>query len=181
ETAALDAEQVARSRAAQDVRTLVSLDGGRTLVPYQGRFEKRPGPLVGYIAVKVSGYWADMFITASHHGSAMPRAESALRTLIANVRPGRRTAALYATTRQAPQPFPLHAALAASVGHGIGVSLDAKPEFRAVGDSVLQEDGVYTLQVGTAHPNEHVLISAIVRNTAKRAEVLARSSEIAGG
>ena len=40
ETAALDAERVARSLAAQDVRTLVSLDGGRTLVPFQGRFEK---------------------------------------------------------------------------------------------------------------------------------------------
>src|SRR5579871_1395624 len=36
ETAALDAERVARSLAAQDVRTLVSLDGGRTLVPFHG-------------------------------------------------------------------------------------------------------------------------------------------------
>ena len=55
ETAALDAERVARSLAAQDVRTLVSLDGGRTLVPFQGRFEKCAGPLVGYLAVKVVG------------------------------------------------------------------------------------------------------------------------------
>ena len=53
ETAALDAERMARSHAAQDVRTLVSLDGGRTLVPFQGRFEKCEGPLVGYLAVKV--------------------------------------------------------------------------------------------------------------------------------
>ena len=53
-----------------------SLDGGRTLVPFQGRFEKCAGPLVGYLAVKVLGYWADMFVTVDderHGGSAARR------------------------------------------------------------------------------------------------------------
>jgi hypothetical protein len=68
ETAALEAERLARSLAAQDVRTLVSLDRGRTLVPYRGRFEKKDGPLLAYLAVKVMGYWADRFITVHHGG-----------------------------------------------------------------------------------------------------------------
>ena len=90
ETAALDAERFARSHAAQDVRTLVSLDGGRTLVPFQGRFEKCDGPLVGYIAVKTLGYWADMFVTASDgaESAAERAAGAALDALIASIRPG---------------------------------------------------------------------------------------------
>src|SRR5579862_2868830 len=91
ETAALEAERAARSRAAQDVRTLVSLDGGRTLVPYQGRFEKAAGSLVIYLAVKVTGYWADMFITVDDGAAtsaASKHAEAALDALIAAARPG---------------------------------------------------------------------------------------------
>ena len=178
ETAALDAERVARSLAAQDVRTLVSLDGGRTLVPFQGRFEKTAGPLVGYIAVKVTGYWADSFVTA-HDGAESPaqrKAAAALDALIAGVRPGVRAGDLHAKAVAALTPFKLHGALDGSVGHGIGLSLDEQPEFRAGADSALVEDGVYTLQVGIADAEAgHVLLSAIVRNMANGAEVLARS------
>src|SRR3984893_1741682 len=92
ETAALDAERLARSLAAQDVRTLASLDGGRTLVPFQGRFEKCAGPLVGYLAVKVLGYWADLFVTVDDGSitTAARHAEAALDAIIANMRPGAR-------------------------------------------------------------------------------------------
>ena len=58
ETAALDAERLARSLAAQDVRTLISLDGGRTLIPYAGRFgENRrvAGRLSGRQACRLLG------------------------------------------------------------------------------------------------------------------------------
>ena len=98
ETAALDAERVARSLAAQDVRTLVSLDGGRTLVPYQGRFETCAGPLVGYLAVKAAGYWADMFVTVDDGSitSAAGRAAASLDALIASARPGATAAELHA-------------------------------------------------------------------------------------
>jgi Xaa-Pro aminopeptidase len=190
ETAALDAERVARSLAAQDVRTLISLDGGRTLVPYQGRFEKSAAPLVGYIAVKVLGYWADMFITVDDRSAtpatpASRHAEAALDALIAKVRPGARSGEIYANAIAALRPFTLHPVLGASVGHGIGLSLHEAPEFRAAGETALVEDGVYALQVGVADAesgqakSDHVLLSAIVRNTGKGAEVWARSPSIA--
>ena len=96
ESAALDAERLARSLAAQDVRTLVSLDGGRTLTPYAGRFEKTAGPLVGYLAVKLAGYWADVFLTAEETPSPAARhAADALDTLIAAVKPGARSGPLH--------------------------------------------------------------------------------------
>ena len=184
ETAALDAERVARSLAAQDVRTLVSLDGGRTLVPFQGRFEKCAGPLVGYLAVKTVGYWADMFVTVDD-GTITPaarHAEAALEAIVANMRPGARADALHAKAFGALAPYKLHPVLGGSIGHGIGLSLHEGAEFQASGDAALSEDGVYTLQVGAADANAgNVLISAIVRVAAKGAEVLVRSPSLAEG
>ncbi len=177
ETAALEAERLARSLAAQDVRTLVSLDGGRTLVPYQGRFEKKDGPLVAYLAVKVMGYWADTFVTVDDGtpNAARQRAEAALTALIGAMRPGARCGELHAKATEALAPFSLHPVLSGSVGHAIGLSLNEQPELHAGADRALVEDGVYTLQVGLADAQAgHVLLSAIVRNAAKGPEVLVR-------
>jgi Xaa-Pro aminopeptidase len=178
ETAALDAERVARSRAAQDVRTLVSLDGGRTLVPFQGRFEKCAGPLVGYFAVKVLGYWADMFVTVDD-GAITPAArhtEAALDAIIANMRPGARIDALHVKAVSALAPYKLHPVLGGSIGHGIGLSLHEGAEFQASADATLVEDGVYAMQVGAADAKAgNALMSAIVRVTAKGADILVRS------
>jgi Xaa-Pro aminopeptidase len=184
ETAALDAERVARSLAAQDVRTLVSLDGGRTLVPFQGRFEKCEGPLVGYLAVKVLGYWADMFITVDDGSitTAARQTAAALDAIIADMRPGARSGALHAKALDALAPYKLHPVLGGSIGHGIGLSLHEGPEFQASADAALVEDGVYALQVGAAEANaSNALMSAIVRVAAKGTEVLARSPSIAEG
>lgn len=180
ETAALEAERVARSLAAQDMRTLISLDGGRTLVPYQGRFEKKSGPLVGYLAVKMMGYWADMFVTiAAARDPVVQRAEAALDALITTALPGTRAADLHAAAVAALAPFQLHPVLGASVGHGIGLSLHEGIEFRAGKQAALVEDGIYALQLGTAGESGHVLLSAIVRSTANAPEVLARTPSIA--
>jgi Xaa-Pro aminopeptidase len=176
ETAALDAERLARSLAAQDVRTLVSLDGGRTLVPYQGLFEEKAGPLVGYIAVKLAGYWADAFVTVTDASAALRQVGAALDALIGAARPGARAGELYAKAAGALQPFKLHPVLGGSVGHGIGVSLHEGAEFRAAEEAALVEGGVYTMQVGIADAKAgNALLSAIVRTMAKGAEVLARS------
>jgi Xaa-Pro aminopeptidase len=178
ETAALDAERAARSLAAQDVRTLVSLDGGRMLVPFQGRFEKCAGPLVGYLAVKVLGYWADLFVTIDDGSitAAARHAEAALDAIIADIRPGAQIDALHAKAIGALAPCKFHPVLDGSVGHGIGLSLHEGPEFLASEDTALVEDGVYALQVGAADAKAgNALISAIVRVTAKGAEVLVRS------
>jgi len=66
ETAALAAERTARMAGAQDVRTLTSFDGGRTLAPFRGAFAPQArveDRMAGYIAVKYMGYWADVFVT----------------------------------------------------------------------------------------------------------------------
>lgn len=180
ETAALEAERVARSLAAQDVRTLISLDGGRTLLPYQGRFEKKAAPLVGYLAVKVMGYWADLFITADDRRTQASRcAEAALDSLAAALRPGARAADLHAAASRALSPLPLHPVLRGGVGHGIGLSPNEEPFLRAGAETELVEGAVYTLQVGTADPAAgNALLSAIVRNAAGGPEILLRSPPV---
>jgi Xaa-Pro aminopeptidase len=177
ETAALAAERTARAMAAQDVRALVSVDGGRNLLPFQGRFEAVAKPLAGYLAVKVAGYWADLFVTAGMHAAPVARqAEAALDALVTAVRPGVAAADLHQRTIAALRPYTLHPILSGSVGHGIGLSLHEGPEFGDGCPASLVEDGIYSLQVGLADPpSNHILISAIVRATAKGAEVLARS------
>jgi Xaa-Pro aminopeptidase len=177
EIAALDGERAARRMAAQDVRTLISHDGGRTLVPFQGRFETSTQPLAGYIAVKVQGYWTDMFVAAGVQAQHVaPRAEAALDALVAAIRPSVIVADARQRAIEALRPFKLHPVLCGSVGHGIGLSLHEGPEFDDGCRIILDEDGIYTLQVGLADPpSGYALRSAIVRNAARGVEVLARS------
>jgi Xaa-Pro aminopeptidase len=177
EIAAIDGERAARRMAAQDVRTLVSHDGGRTLVPFQGRFDTSPQPLAGYVAVKVQGYWADMFVAAGVQAQHVAdRAEAALDALIAAIRPGVIVADARQRAIEALGPFKLHPVLCGSVGHRIGLSLHEGPEFDDRCRIILVEDGIYALQVGLADPpSGYALRSAIVRNTARGVEVLARS------
>jgi Xaa-Pro aminopeptidase len=177
EIAALDGERAARRMAAQDVRTLISHDGGRTLVPFQGRFDTSTQPLAGYIAVKVQGYWADMFVGAGVQAQHVAhRAEAALDALVTAIRPGVIVADARQQAIEALGPFKLHPVLCGSVGHGIGLSLHEGPEFDDGCRIILDEDGIYALQVGLADPpSAYALKSAIVRNTARGAEVLARS------
>jgi len=178
ETAALEAECMARARAAQDVRALISLDGGRTLVPFQGRFETCEGPLVAYIAVKLAGYWADMFVTVDD-GTAQPaaaKARAALDAAIASVRPGSSRGEVHAKAVAALAPLKLHPALSGSVGHGIGLSLHEGREFAETQVTTLENGGIYTIQVGAGDDKAgHALVAAIVRCTANGADVLARS------
>jgi hypothetical protein len=74
EAAVIEAERAARLRAAQDVRMLSSLDGGRTFSPFRGSFEKTAKSLAAYVAVKHMGYWADTFVSA---GNGIPACSGA--------------------------------------------------------------------------------------------------------
>src|SRR5216684_4425709 len=60
--AILECEGAAHHAGAQDVRTLFSLDGGRTLRPFEAPINQAVDPLHAYIAVRHAGYWADGFV-----------------------------------------------------------------------------------------------------------------------
>jgi Xaa-Pro aminopeptidase len=120
ERAALAGERVARAGAAQDVRTLVSRNGGKTLELYAARFDDRPMRLLAYVAVKFLGYWSECFVSLGAPDDARRHAERGMDLLIEGLRPGASIGEL--AHRVSAVAGPQHAALGGSYGHRIGLS-----------------------------------------------------------
>lgn len=173
ERAALAAETHARRLAVQDVRTLVSFDGGRMLEPYRGRFDLPTGALIGYVAVKLAGYWGEAFVTVAAPERQAGAVRRGLDRLVAVARPGTDGAALRDAVTDALGNASLHPVLSGQLAHGIGLSAEEGPGFDA-GETMVA-DGVYTLQFGIADAESGALASAMVRVTADGAELLCRS------
>jgi Xaa-Pro aminopeptidase len=183
EAAALAGERSARALAAQDVRTLVSFDGGRTLAPFRGAFEpKSKGtPMLGYIAVKHKGYWAESFVYAADRPSDLfGRAQAGLAAALQAAEYGANSSALYAKAIGPLGSHSLHPVLGGSIGRRIGLSLDEGGELRRHSDELLwvQSDDVYALHVGARDPEAGgAIVSAMITMTPKGCEVLVRSPE----
>jgi Xaa-Pro aminopeptidase len=178
EAAALAGERTARALAAQDVRTLVSFDGGRTLAPFRGEFASKPNgtPLVGYIAVKHRGYWAESFVSAADlPGAIHDRAQAGLEATLRAAGPGVVAADLHAKAIAPLGAHPLHPALSGSVGRRIGFSPNEGGELRPDARHTLTAGDVYALHVGASDPNGGAIASAMVAITPKGCEVLLRS------
>jgi Xaa-Pro aminopeptidase len=178
EAAALAGERRARALAAQDVRTLVSFDGGCTLAPFRGAFAPKPTgtPLMGYIAVKHRGYWAEAFVCDP--SPLLERAQSGLDAALRLAGPGVSAADLYAKATQALGASPLHPVLSGSIGRRIGFSPNEGNELRRDARHILQAGDVYALHVGTSDAQAGAVASAMVAITANGCEVLVRSPDL---
>jgi Xaa-Pro aminopeptidase len=184
EAAALEGERCARLMAAQDVRTLMSFDGGRTLSPGRGTFEQTSGSLVGYIAVKHMGYWAEMFVSASGAGNASDTdgvhqcVRAALDAVLRAAGPDVGASTLYATAMEQLGPHALHRGLSASIGRRIGLTLNEGGDITCGSGHTLAPGDVYALHVGTHDPAAGgALVSAMIVITANGTELLHRSPE----
>jgi hypothetical protein len=137
ETAALSGERVARDMAAQDVRTLVSRDGGRTLEPYGALFDDRPASLLAYVAVKYMGYWAESFVNVLGFPSrAAQRATAGLDVLLAGFKPD-------------ASMHDLAKSVDAAAGPRIGLSPHEGGGLRVEAAGLIAIQTVYALRVGT--------------------------------
>lgn len=177
EAAVLEGERVARLLAAQDVRTLVSLDGGRTLVPYRGEFKPAGDEMVVHFAVKVQGFWSELFVSASKGPNRFPKVDSALDALKAAVKPGVVGEDLFSKGLQALGTRIIHPVLTSSFGRRIGLSLDEGCPLRADDASPMVAGNVYSLHVGTRDDKGGGIASAMVAITASGAEVLCDSRD----
>jgi Xaa-Pro aminopeptidase len=178
ETAALAGERKARALAAQDVRTLVSFDGGRTLAPFRGAFEPQSTstPLLGYIAVKHRGYWAESFVgTADPPSDLQQRAQAGLAAALRSARAGISATDLHAIATEPLGAHPLHPMLSGSIGRRIGFSSSEGGELRHDARHVLAAGDVYALHVGTSDQQAGAVASAMVAITPKGCDVLVRS------
>jgi Xaa-Pro aminopeptidase len=177
ESAALAAERTARLMAAQDVRTLMSFDGGRTLAPFRGAFDSKSDPLVGYLAVKHAGVWGDMFVTAaSRDTDVAKRVQAALDAALAVAKPGTSASTLSTKAMETIVPHALHPALGGSIGHLVGLSLDEGGALKPDATHTLAPGEVYTLHVG-AHEaaTGGAFASAAIAITDTGADLLHRS------
>jgi Xaa-Pro aminopeptidase len=181
EAAALAGERRARALAAQDVRTLVSFDGGRTLAPFRGVFEPKPNgtPLLGYISVKHRGYWAESFVCAADPPSPMlERAQAGLAAALRSAGAGISANDLHAQAVQPLGRHPLHPALGGSVGRRIGFSSNEGSELRHDARHALKVGDVYALHVGASDAQAGgAVASAMVAIAPKGCEVLMRSTD----
>jgi Xaa-Pro aminopeptidase len=176
ETAALAGERAGRGLAAQDVRTLVSFDGGRSLAPFRGTFAPREGPLLGYIAVKHKGYWAESFLSAADGPSEIhARARAGIEAALRLAAPGIRAADLHAYALRELGARPLHPVLGGSVGRRIGFSTNEDSELTAGAAHVLDTGDVYALHVGARDAQAGAIASAMVAIMPHGCEVLVRA------
>ncbi len=171
--ALLAAEGAAFASQAQDVRSLLSLDGGRTFGPHQHPPKDRPARWAAYLALRYQGYWSEGFVTLARRRSKIQMAATgALQGMIDAARPGASGADL-ARAAAWPGEYSAHAALGGGLGHGIGLSLIEAPRLTRDGHHPMVEGGVYSLSVGLSRGRRaHALTSAMIALGAERAEVL---------
>jgi Xaa-Pro aminopeptidase len=161
ENGVLSGERVARDMAAQDVRTLVSRDGGRTLEPYGAHFDDRPKSLLAYIAVKYMGYWAESFVSLLDvPNQAAQRARAGLDVLLAGLKPDASVPDLAKSVEAAAGSQ--HPALGGSRGHRIGLSPHEGEDLHADSAGRIAVQTVYALRVGAlAAGNDCAVASAM--------------------
>jgi Xaa-Pro aminopeptidase len=175
ERAALAGERSARSAAAQDVRTLVSRDGGLTLQPYAARFDDRPASLLAYVAVKHLGYWCEAFAAPDAPAALQAACEASLDSLIAGLRPGASLSALAANAQTALGGRALHPVLSGRFGRRIGLSLNEGCDITLEGLGVVQPGVVYALHAGAVEGGAGCVSCATVLVREGANEVIFRS------
>jgi hypothetical protein len=173
----LAGERAANSRGAQDVRTLFSVNGGRTLQPFEMLIERAVEPLQVYIAVRRYNYWAEGFALLSQHPSPIAeKAGALLRAAIAATKPGASTAAVRANVRSGQQPHHAHPVTEDAFAISLGTALE-EPPFSDLG-ATFEADEVYSLRIGLSDGAEqHAILSAMVAVRDGGGDVL----RIAGG
>ena len=172
--AILEAERAANHMGAQDVRTLFSLDGGRTLVPFEKPIVSPVNPLQVYIAVRHFGYWAEGFISlAASQNPVALKAADALKTVIANTTAGATCRDLASLAAEKIRPYDSHEITAGNIGNGIGLSLEEDPKLAPNSEEALEVGGVYALRVAASYwQKHHALVSAMVAVHQGRNELL---------
>ena len=171
--AILEAERAAYHAGAQDVRALFSLNGGRTLRPFEGPVDSAVDPLQAYIGVRYAGYWVEGFVlVASEPSYAWIRAKEALEAVIWIAQPGAPCRELFTLTEEKVKPFGPHPMTAGDIGNSIGMFLEEQPQLLATSTDQLEGGCVYTLRVGACDGREHAIASAMIAVSPEGNEVL---------
>src|ERR1700728_1223664 len=170
------AEHAALQRGAQDVRSLFSLDDGRTLRPFDIPLAEGRDGLQVYLAVRQSGYWVDGFVRVTPVGDALQeKIGGILDAMTAAAKPGLSCHDFVKIADAERGSFQLHPLAGNVFGNSIGLALDEPPILARDSNARLEAGGVYSLRAGLLHETGGVAISsAIVAMTAGGSDVLWR-------
>jgi hypothetical protein len=171
-TAVLAGERAANGRGAQDVRTLFSVDGGRTLQPFTVPADTSADPLQVYVAVRRFNYWAEGFaLMTDRRLPAVEKANEVLRLALATIKAGTDTAAVAKLIPAAVRPYRCHPVTERSFANLIGPALE-EPPYTNLG-ATFEAGDVYTIKVGvTDDAHSHAIVSAMIRVRDDGADVL---------
>ncbi|SRR6266700_1195269 len=157
-------ELAANAEGAQDVRTLFSLDGGRTLRPFLTLAEGAIDPLMIYLAIRRFNYWAECFPLFTRRGEPTmlyAKAWEAMGSIVAAIEPGTPTAHVEQMIAARIHPYGPHPLTARAFARRMGLALE-EPPATDIGTSF--EDGeVYSVRVGvTDGMKGHVICSQMI-------------------
>jgi methionine aminopeptidase len=144
----LAGERAANTARAQDVRTLFSLDGGRTLRPFVVPVPQQVDPLLAYMAIRRFNYWAEcfpLFTTRPEPTRLYEKAWEAMELASAAIKAGVTTHEIGRQIAAAMEPYQAHPAIAHAFAQRMGLALD-EPSCE-IGAS-FEEGEVYSLRVG---------------------------------
>jgi hypothetical protein len=161
--AILAGEREANSRGAQDIRTLFSLDGGRTLQPFTTTLTTRVDPLQVYVAARRFNYWTEGFLAPSDsRRPAIARAKELLRQALAAIKPAVKTADVMGLIYGGSRPYQMHPVTERAIISRLGLALEEPPH---TNPGMSFENGdIYSVRVGiTNGADEHAIVSAVVR------------------
>jgi Xaa-Pro aminopeptidase len=172
--AVIEAEHAANKMGAQEARSLLSLDNGKTLRPFMSPVDKAADVLQAYLAVRCAGYWAEGYVSLSKaQNPAAAKAGEVLKGLIAMARPGAKCGELAQKLKDGIKPFGEHAVTAGSAGNGIGLSLEEAPRLSTASGDTLAAGDVVSLRVGASDgAGHHAIVSAMLAITPSGNEVL---------
>jgi len=173
--AILAGERAANDRGAQDVRTLFSANGGRTLQPFGMLIERTVDPLQLYIAVRQLNYWAEGFALRSERPCpAAKKADALLHAVLPLIKAGSSTSAAAKLLTSERAPYQCHPVTTGALANSFGLALE---ETRCTDIGTTFEAGeVYSLKIGvTDGAYQHAITSAMIALREDGSDILWKS------
>jgi Xaa-Pro aminopeptidase len=154
------AERSARLDKAKDFRILANIDGDE-LRPFEGLSASNRSPLLMWIGLTYSGYWADVAVTFPSPINS--EAEAAVGAMASAAKTGAKASGVAQAGLARLSPAAQETALSYGLGGGIGLALDDWPAVTLASDAVLAESALLSLRTFARDGNNVSFASAIVQ------------------
>ena len=145
------------------MRTLFSVNGGRTLQPFTTPVDRQVDPLQFYVAVRRFNYWTEGFyITSERRQPAFAKAHELLRLALSTIKAGTRTADVAQLIAAGMRPYRCHPVTERAFASRIGLALEEPPHTKI--GATFEPWEFCSIRVGvTDDAQNHAIVSAVIR------------------